>query len=260
MLWRIDEWTIFVIALVVFGVVLEICFRVGRRSPSRGDENVRAHVGALQAALLGLLALLLGFNFAVATSRFDSRKGLIQDEVNAIRTAFLRAQLLPAPQRQEINGLLREYVAARIEFLRGGDDASRLEAANADAARIEEQLWSRAIAMVGEGGSTMPQGLFIQSLNEMFNINDKRRAAHDNHVPETVINMLFFVAVVSLGFIAYGHGLRSQRRHGSAAIFAFLIALVLTLILDLDRPRRGLIRVGEESMLRLQQTVDRSSP
>ena len=260
MLWQIDEWGLFVVALALFGAVLEVAFRIGRRSGSRADESVKVHVSALQAALSGLLALLLGFNFALAASRFDTRKGLLQDEVNAIRTTSLRAQLLAPPLRQKVHGLLRRYVASRIEFLRAGDDDARLEAANGVAAGIEEQLWPLAVAAAADGGSTVPPNLFIQSLNDLFNINEKRQSALVNRVPETVIAMLFFVALCSLGFISYGHGLRSNRRHVSTAIFAFLIALVLTLILDLDRPRRGLIRIGEDSMVRLRETLDRAAP
>jgi hypothetical protein len=94
----------------------------------------------------------------------------------------------------------------------------------------------------------------------MINLNEKRRAALDNHVPEVVIHLLFVVAVGAMGFIAYGYGLTGRRRHGSTAIFALLIALVLTIIVDLDQPRTGVIRVGEESMLRLKADLGQKTP
>ena len=92
----------------------------------------------------------------------------------------------------------------------------------------------------------------------MVNVKWKRRAMLDNHVPEPVLYLLFTVAVGALGFIGYGYGLTGRRRHASTAIFAVLIGLVLATILDFDRPRGGLIRVGEEGMLRLQTSFERS--
>jgi len=260
MLWGVDEGVVFFGVVAAFCAVLEIGFRLGRRHRARSDDAAKSHVSALQAALLGLLALLLGFNFAMAASRFDARKALIQDEVNAVGTAYLRAQLLSPRQRQEVTQLLRAYVAARIEFMGAGIDKALLETAHTSATRIEAQLWTLAGEAAARDSSAVPTGLFIQSLNDMINVNEKRLAVQDNHVPEVVIHLLFAVAVGAPGFIAYGYGLAGQRRHGSTAIFALLIALVLTIILDMDRPRRGLIRIGEESVLRLQETLERDTP
>ena len=141
---------------------------------------------------------------------------------------------------------LRAYVAARIEFTRAGVDKVLLEAAQADASRIGAQLWTLTSTMAAQDASGTGTGLFIQ-MNDVIDLNEKRRTALDNHVPELVIHLLFVVAVGALGFIAYGYGLTGRRRHGSTAILVVLIALVLATIVDLDQPRRGFIRVGEES-------------
>jgi hypothetical protein len=130
MLTNINEFVLFFVAVGAFFVAIEAGFRLGLRHRPSSDDGAREHVYALQAALLGLLALLLGFNFAMASSRFDARKALMQDEVNTIGTAWLRAQLLPQPQRDEISGLLRGYVSARIDFMRAGTDEDRLESSS----------------------------------------------------------------------------------------------------------------------------------
>jgi hypothetical protein len=260
MLWGIDEGLLLLTATVVFFAAMELAFRAGRRHSPRTDDALRSHVGALQAALLGLLALLLGFNFAMAVARFDARKALLQEEVSAINTTYLRAQLLPPRERQEVMELLKAYVAARVEFMKAVIDQALIEAAIASAARVEAQLWTVAGRMAEQNPGAVPTGLFIQSVNEMINVNDKRRAALDNHVPETVLHLLFAVALVALGFIAYGHGLTGRPRHGATVIFAVLIGVVLTVIIDLDRPRRGLIRVSEDGMVRLQESLERHGP
>lgn len=256
MLWGLDETFLFLCAVVAMLVVLEIGYRFGRHQHDPEDRGSAAHVSALQTALLGLMSLLLGFNFAMAASRFETRKTLIQQEVNAINTARLRARLLPPAYQQQVLPLLASYVSARIEFLGAGVDPSLVESASADASAIESQLFSIAGSLAARSEGSVTAGLFIESLNAMVDINEQRRAALDNHVPELVIHLLFAVAVSALGFLAYGYGVGGRRRHASTAILAVIIALILTTILDLDQPRSGLIRVREDSMLRLKSSLE----
>jgi hypothetical protein len=259
MQWGLDEIILFFIVVAIFCVVLELAFRLGRHHRTHSNDSTRSHLTVLQTALLGLLALLLGFNFAMATSRFEARKKLIQDEVTVIGSTYLRAKLLPSDLRGKMSTMLKDYVSARIEFMRAGTDEKLLEAASESSRMIEDQLWNLAAAAEAQGEATAAMNLVIQSLTDVYNVNEKRRAEQDDHVPATVINLLFVVAIGALGFIAYSYGLGHRRRHGSTAIFAILIAMVFTITLDLDQPRSGFIRVCEESMLRLQEDLNRMS-
>src|SRR5216684_3550 len=142
-----SEVVLVFLMLLAFFAAMEIGFRCGQRSQPSADDATKAHVGALQCALLGLLALLLGFTFAMAVSRFDTRKELVLSEANAIGTTYLRARLLEEPYRQELMGLLHAYVDARLAFYEAGVDRVRLDTANATAAHLQEQLWMVAIAL-----------------------------------------------------------------------------------------------------------------
>ncbi|MBD9598242.1 hypothetical protein IB252_00140 [Pseudomonas sp. PDM10] len=259
MYWGLDEIILFFIVVAIFCVVLELAFRLGRHHRTHSNDSTRSHLSVLQTALLGLLALLLGFNFAMATSRFEARQTLIQDEVTVIGSTYLRAKLLPSDLRGKMSAMLKDYVSARIEFMRAGTDEKLLKAASESSRTIEDQLWNLAAAAEAQGEATAAMNLVIQALTDVYNVNEKRRAEQDDHVPATVINLLFVVAIGALGFIAYSYGLGHRRRHGSTAIFAILIAMVFTITLDLDQPRSGFIRVGEESMLRLQEDLNRMS-
>lgn len=210
--------------------------------------------------MLGLLALLLGFTFAMAVSRFEARKSLVLEESNAIGNAYWRSQLLPTPHREDLAQLLKQYVAARVDFHLAAADRERLNKANAAASHIEQQIWKAASAAESEDPRSTVSLLFIQSVNEMINVNEKRRVALENRVPEPVHFLLFAVSVVAIGFIGYGCGLSGRRRFVSTAIFAMLIAFVLTFILDIERPRSGLILVSQESMIRLKTTLEQLSP
>lgn len=259
MLSKLNEFTLFVAAILALLAAIEVGYRLGKRKRADSDLGAREHMKALQAALLGLLALLLGFNFALASSRFDARKALMQEEANAIGTAWERCQLLPPELREEMSRLLKGYVAARVDFMRADTDEERLRSSEAEASSIEARIWklTRAGVVDHSGGSQF--ALFVPALNDLVNAKWKRRAVLDNHVPEPVLHLLLTVALGSLGFIGYGNGLHGQRCHVSTGIFALLIALVFATILDFDRPRSGFIRVSEEGFLNLQSAIDRDS-
>jgi hypothetical protein len=252
MLSQINEFVLFFAAMAAFFAAIEVGFRWGVRHSARGDKKAEEHVYRLQGALLGLLSLLLGFNFVMASSRFNARKDLIQDEVNAIGRTWRRAQLLPQTQRQDASELLKKYVAARIDFTRAGDEEARLDAASAESTVVDSGLWKLAQTMVGDNTGGPQVGMFIQSLNDMVDVKWKRRDMLNNHVPEPVLHLLFVVATGALGFIGYGYGLGGRRRHGSTAFYAVLIAMILATILDFDRPRGGFIVVKEDGLTRLQ--------
>lgn len=259
MLWRIDEFVLLLAFVGTFLVVIEGGFRFGLRRSDQSDEADKTHVSSLQAAVLGLLALLLGFTFFMATSRYDARKLLVLEEANAIGTTHLRSRFLPIEQRRAAHELLRAYVSTRLAFYSAGIDSARLEKANNDSARIEGELWALALEAAAQDPRSLPTRLFIESLNDVIDAHEKSRIALDNHVPEAVLYLLLIVSITSLGLLGYGCGLARRRRFASNALFALLIVLVLVIILDIDRPRRGLIEVPQDSLIRLQATLDRDA-
>lgn len=255
MLRELDETFIFFIGLIIFLGIIELSFRLGRRLRKPADEAAKTHISALQTALLGLLALLLGFTFAMSVTRFETRKNLVLEEANAIGNAYWRSQLIPAEHRPMVADLLHEYTSAALDYHLADQDSPRFAIANATARRIERQIRT-AVAATAEIPPSISTVMFIQAINEMAQINEKRRVALENHVPEPVFYLLFIVASGSMAYIAYGTGLQGRRRLISTGVFAALISLVLTFILDIDQPGSGLIQVSQESMLRMQSTLE----
>jgi hypothetical protein len=255
MLWRTHEILIFAVAILGFLAAIEAGFRIGRRQAARRDDGVTSHLGVLQAAVLGLLGLLFGFSLSMAVSRFEARKGLVLEEANDLGTLWLRSQFLQPADRETMARLLREYVAARIEFHDAGLNEVRLSAALNRADALQKELWTVATRVAAEQPTSLPARLFIETLNDVIDDYEKRRVALENHVPDIVVFLLFCNSVVALGFVAYGSGLNGRRRFGTTAIVAVLFSLVLTIILDIDRPRRGLVQVNQDSMLRLRESL-----
>jgi hypothetical protein len=257
---NIDESVLTGMMLIIFLAAAEIGFWFGLKRVSIEDKNTRDHISSLQAALLGLLALMLGFTFSMSLSRYDKNKDLVLAESNAIGTTYLRAKLLPEPQQSEIVRMLSAYVDSRMDFYNAGIDRNRITAANATATRLQQQLWTVAITMTELDTRSVPLGLFIQSLNDAIDLNTDRLELLQNRVPLPVLAVVSVLAVVTLAFIGYGCGLHGRRHFVSTALVSLLLVIVMTVIIDLDRPRRGLIKVSQESMLSLQESLRQPMP
>jgi hypothetical protein len=255
-----NEYMIIAAMLIIFLAATEIGFRSGRRHQSSEDEQTRFHITALQGPLFGLLALMLGFTFSMALSRYEIRKELVLAESNAIGTAYLRARLLPEPHRSQIVRLLSAYVDTRLDFYNAGTDTVRIAAANANATQMQQQLWAVAITMSELDTRSVPLGLFVQSLNAAFDLDADRSQALQNHVPQPVLALVSIIAAVALSFIGHGCGLHGRRHFVSTALVSLLLALVLAVILDLDLPRQGLIKIKQDSMISLQEILRQAGP
>ena len=234
---------------------MEIGVRRGRRKKGFATEAI-TQANAVLASLLGLLALLLAFTFSAALQRFDDPSQTVVAEANAIGTAYLRALLLPAGMRDEVRALLRQYLEVRIR--EGRIDFADAAARNmqlTQAARIDAQLWNLALRAASQDSGLVTTGLFIQSLNELIDASTTRQAALDRHVPEVVLFLLFATVVLTTTTLGYASGIAGHRVTLAAFVLVILIGVVVYLIIDLDRPRRGTIQVSQQTLLSLQKSI-----
>src|SRR3982751_1502293 len=242
-------------AIAIFLVAIELGYRLGQRRQDKTDEPDKSHTTALQTATLGLLALLLGFTFAMAVSRYDNRKTVILDQANAIGTAELRSRLLGAPHSDLAAPLFRAYVQSWLDYRAAGIDMKRLGAAENRAWQIEGELWDMVRGATAADTHSIPAGLFTAAMNDVIDMHEKRHRSVEDRVPDAVILLLVAVSALAMGQVAYSSGLSGRRRQVGNVTFALVIALVLVVILDIDRPRRVFVQVSQESMIRLQQSL-----
>ena len=240
------------IAAILFGVIIifnELGFQVGRFVQSRTDDEVRSLTGSIQASILGLLALLLGFTFSMSMQRYDNRSMALIDEANAIGTAILRVQLLPEQYQKDAHEMLREYVDLRIAIgeidLTKRDERNKF---NQQISALQVKLWSLAIIATNEDPRPVTTGAFVKSLNDVIDSQGKRNALLQMHVPEVVLILLLIVFVSSGGILGYSSGLSGKRIVAPVILVSLLITLIVFIIIDLDRPKRGLIQVNQEVM------------
>jgi len=239
--------------LLVLFLSLLVGYWVGRKAQREDGQDPQ--VNTIQAAVLGLLGLLLAFTFSMAAGRYETRRGLVLDESNAIGTAYLRTQMLPEPHRTQVSQLLREYVDTRIEFYDAGVDAVKLQVAIDKTERIQDALWKEAAAVSAIDPRSVPAGLFIQSLNEVIDLHAARLAAMKNRVPEVIVDLIFIASILTFSLLGYSLGMTQRRQFAPTLLALLLIVVIIGVIIDLDRPRRGLIRVSQESMIMLQQSI-----
>jgi hypothetical protein len=244
--------TIFLVGLAAILAGSEVGRRLGLRIGARSGENV----STLESAILGLLALMIGFTFAMALTRFEGRRDAVLNEANAIGTTALRARLLPAPYNEEVLKLLREYVHIRLDITRRIPSLTELNAAIVRSNDIHEAIWQQAAALIAKNHAMVPTGLFIQALNEMIDNQGKRLAALRNRVPNIVLIALYAVATIASAFAGYAGGLEAKAPRLPTYIMGLLVSAVIVLILDLDRPNAGFIQVSQQPMIDTAASID----
>jgi len=253
---RINSWVVFVILFVLLIIATQIGFMIGARSHRRTGEDGGPAATTIQAAVLGLLALLLGFSFSMAMSRYDIRKRLVVEEANDIGTTYLRAKMLPGTESAEACSLLRRYVDNRLKYYDYGVDYEAIRRSLSETDRLQKQLWSQAMAAVRADPNPVPTGLFVQSLNNVIDGHAKRIEAFENQVPEAIFLGIYIVAILSMALTGRVCGLSDNRNLMPTITAALLISLVVFMINDLDRPRQGTIKVSQQSMINLRESMD----
>jgi hypothetical protein len=225
-------------------LLLEVGRRIGDRRQAADPEGARAGTGAVEGAVFALLGLLVAFTFSGAASRFDDRRALIVEETNDIGTAYLRLDLLPASAQPALRDLFRRYVDSRLATYRKILDLDAAKAELAHSAEVQGQIWRQAIAASQMPGAPPSAAmLLLPALNQMIDVTTTRTMAGRMHPPMVVFAMLFGLALA--GALLAGYGMAGGRARSWLHMvgFAAVLAGAVYVIIDLEYPRLGLIRV-----------------
>lgn len=222
-------------------VLQEAGRRFGARRLARDPEGARAGLGAVEGAIFGLMGLVVAFTFSGAAARFDARRHLILEEANAIGTAYLRIDLLPADAQPKVRELFRRYLDTRLEVYERLPDLPKAKEALARSVALQGEIWSAAV----EAGRGAPQGtmLLLPALNAMIDITTARTVAVRMHPPLVIFVMLGVLALVCSLLAGYAMAGGKSRSLFHSVGFAVVLTLTVYVILDLEFPRIGLIRV-----------------
>jgi hypothetical protein len=199
---------------------------------------------------------MIGFTFSMALNRFEARRAALVNEANAIGTAALRARLLPAPYGEESLKLFRDYVQIRITFAERERTAEESAAALRRSGATQEALWRQAQAVLAKDNAMVPTGLYIQALNETFDSQQMRMTVLRNRVPDIVFVALYSVAVAALWLTGFASAIDGRRWRLPTYMAGLLVAGVIWLIQDLDRPVGGFISVSQQPMIDTAQALE----
>ncbi|HET7793005.1 MAG TPA: hypothetical protein VFL64_06435 [Rhizobacter sp.] len=252
-LYDINGGPITAVLFLTMLVAVELGYRLGLRRKDVANEASRSQISTVQGSILGILALLLAFTFSLALQRYDSRSDAVVDEANAIGTTFLRTQLLPMPLRGEVQAVLRDYVDNRVrDSALSARQQAESNALARTALQLQNTLWDQARRATEADPKPATSGLFVQALNEMIDSYSRREAGLDRHVPELVLFLLFLTLLVASLGVGYSSGVNGERPTAISFAMLVLVAALVFVILDLDRPRRGIIVVSKQSLIELQ--------
>lgn len=245
------------VCLVLMGVLLvaeELGFRLKGKMRPGTDSIEIADIALILGAVMTLLALLLGFTYAMSQARFETRRELVVEEANAIGTTYLRAKALPEPRSSQIQELLRQYLALRVEItIKIDDTPEKIREIDNRSKQLHSLIWSHASALARESPNAITS-IFLQALNEMIDLHSKRLAAFRNRVPFSIYLVLLVVAVIALWLVGYYFG-RRQRGRVLTTVVVLLLVSVMWLIMDLDQPTRGSIKASQQSLIELHQDL-----
>jgi hypothetical protein len=247
----LDPIPIVGVFLAIAGILLLVFeggYRVGRWWQEKTPDEKEGPTSMLVGSLLALMAFLLAVTMGMAVDRFDTRRSLVLDEANAIGTTYLRAGYLPQPSAAESQKLLREYVPLRVNVA----DRQQLATNFARSTAIHDELWAIAEELARATPESVVLGLYIDSLNQTIDLHSTRATAIIYaHVPETVVILLIIGAALTMGMVGYSAGLTRRRSFLGAAVLVVVLAAVLTLVVDLDRPRDGFLQVSQQPLIDL---------
>jgi hypothetical protein len=253
-LYGINEWIIGLSLFVALLVVSEISFRLGRRAKHNPDASQEVSM-TVTGGILAMLGLVLGFTFAMAMSRYELRTELVVVESNAIGTAYLRTSFLPEPFRDQERALLREYLDVRMEFYADRTGKRQQMEYLTKALELQPRFWAVAVEGAAHNPDWVRTQLLFSALNDVIDSGARRVHAARNHVPEAALYILFIFAPLALAAIGYRYGVAQSRHFVLVGGLALAVSFVISIIVDLDRPRQGLVQVNEQSLFDVRETI-----
>ena len=215
--------------------------------PVKDDE--RNDLSLVTNASMTLLALIIGFSFSMAVSRYDQRKNYEEEEANAIGTEYVRVDLLPGADGARVRQLLTQYLDQRLLFYTIRNP-QQLELVDTETAKLQAEMWS-TIQRVARAEPTPVFALVVAGMNDVLNRQGYTQAAWWNRIPVGAWGLMVSIAISSSLLIGYG----ANRRGFLFTILPFLVSIAFFLIADIDSPRRGVIRVVPQNLTSLSQSL-----
>lgn len=255
---------LFVFAVMFVLLAIWSGFRLGCLVHRRSEHEKDSSASAISGPVLALVAFMLAFTFGIVAGRHDSRKGLVREEANVIRTAWQRADLLPTADRTESVRLLREYVDGRLDGVRlvhsGEMSVTQLDKTLADAEVIQARLWEIAASSARNDMHSPAVALYLESVNQIAAIHAMRVAIGlQQRIPPAIWTVLCGVTFCGMAAMGYQTGISGSRLSWACLLLAASFSLVVALIASLDRPGGGVLKASQQPLMDVQRVMNTDS-
>jgi hypothetical protein len=239
--------------------VSELGRRIGTKRIANDPKGLAEGVGAAEGAVFALLGLVIAFTFSGAATRLEERRHLITEEANAIGTAYLRIDLLSKEAQPEIRKLFHNYTGVRATFYQDRDNKPLMKIKQDKVADLQNRIWTLSLSAVRMPvGSPQAPMLLIPALNAMIDIITTREMATKNHPPVQIYIMLYGLSFVGSLLVGYSMSVNQERSWLHTLSFSAVMSLAIYVIVDLEYPRLGLIRVdsSDHVLFDLQKSME----
>ena len=251
----VPVWVLFFVMIGIIVLSIEVGFRLGKFIRGKTDDERESPASSISGVILGLQAFMLAFTFSIVSDRYDTKKALVREEANAIRTAWNRANFLPEPDRGTSKTLFREYVDQRLDVVATGDMKLARESLP-DARRMQQQLWQIAVVHGKTDLNSDIGSLYVDSINEIARLHAERvTIGLDLRIPTAIWAVLFSLLVLGMIGIGYHMAIADSRRSRVIPILAVSFSLVVALVAALDHPGTKLMPVPQQPLVDVQSEM-----
>jgi hypothetical protein len=240
-----------VIAILLFGLLWAASLAGNRLRDRRGYTNETSYA---TSAAVSLLVLLIGFTFSLALNRYDSRRALVVDETAAIFTVWERLPMERQPERAAMMKLMRDYADQRLAYFTYGIDLDHQLRADEAADALMDRMWVIVRRMAETNTQPVMTRMMMDNLGKIDDVAWRREDMARAHIPFVVIDLLVIFSLLTAASMGFS-GPRDRRVHPTHLIFFALNSAAIMLVLDLDRPRTGLVLVSQRPMVELQEMM-----
>lgn len=250
-------WSLVYASMLFIGMMAlgEVGRRIALWRAARDPKGAWHGIGVVDAAVFALLGLVIAFTFSGAVARFDARRDLIVQEVNAIGTAYLRIDVLPGQSQAALRESFRRYLDSRIRTYRVLPDIAAAQAEFENSKGLQAEIWSQTLAAARDSQSASM--LLLPALNQMFDITTTRALTTLMHPPSIVFGMLSGLALIAAALAGYSMAKPASRDWLHMGAFAAVTAFLFYVIHDIEYPRLGLIRVdaADQALVELRDSM-----
>jgi ABC-type antimicrobial peptide transport system permease subunit len=246
-------WAVYPVTVVTMLVAMEGGYRYVKAKHRTTPPQSDAGLGAISGATLGMLAFLLAFVVGFGVNVYGERRALVLDEANAIRSTYLRAGYLVEPYRTESRDLLSEYVDWRLA---AAQDPQKLDQALTRSEEIHGELWALAETVVIEVDKSDTISAYVDALNQVITLHAERVVkALQVRIPPLILWGMYAISLATMFLVGMLSGYAPNRSLIGLVLLTLVLAVVLYLIVDLDRSQEGLLRVSQQPLIDLQSQL-----